>query len=46
MEPDYVSLLALLGVLLVPAIVVLTIFTAIRRRRSKFHRQRITKNNS
>ena len=43
---DYGSLIILILLMLAPAIVVLTIFTIIRVRRGKFHRQRITKKSS
>jgi hypothetical protein len=43
---DLGSLLTLLLVLMVPAIVVLSIFMVLRKRRGKFHRQRITKKSS
>jgi hypothetical protein len=43
---DFSSLFILLGLMLGPAIVVFTIFTIIRVRRGKFHRQRITKKSS
>jgi len=43
---DFGSLMTLLLVLMLPAIVVLAIFMVIRKRRGKFHRQRITKKSS
>ena len=43
---DIGSLLLLVSLILAPAIVVLAIFTIIRVRRGKFHRQRITKRSS
>ena len=46
MDLDFGSLVTLGSVLLVPAIIVFIILTIQRVRRSKFHRQRITKKSS
>ncbi len=42
---DFDSFVTLASVLLVPASIVFIILTILRVRRSKFHRQRITKKN-
>jgi len=45
MDLDLKTILLLLFLLLAPAIVVFSIMTVLRVRRSKFQRQRITKGN-
>jgi predicted cation transporter len=40
---DITPFLILLGIIVVPAVIIFGVFTYFRLKRSKFHRQRITK---